>query len=708
MGPRAVVLAALVGFCCTIPLSAQPLGASNPALSLLPKGTQVDWAFWHQELAHRSRARAAANVLAVRSLPEVAEQEPPNERNWNDNQGSAEFLSSFGRTLTPTVLVRGVLADSVTRNLGALPEAEDEDDGAIPLARDTPLGPGERLRLQAFIGDGPHGSAGNGTADYDFYYIGHIQADQLVTAEIRTAASSMPRLDTKVGLYDASGIRLFSNNNGIAGEPDSYLEARPLEAGEYWVLVRGVDSDWPADPFDSASGPKAGSEGPYTLTLGLEAQDFDFFSFDLEAGDIFSAGVQGEARHLLLFDGDGTLRMGTNVNWSTLYPPQTPLYEGGNANLAAVATAPGRYSIAVSRGGGEYAMQLGVLRSPLATALQPQTLFVDFDGAEYDASHLGGNANAQLSSLYVLLETSQLQGEEDAIIDVVMATVHENLVADLQTARNPDFHLEVRNSRDHADEWGNPQVSRVIVGGTQQEIGLYTLGVAASIDVGNFALEETAVVLLDLLANPNDQNSPSSVPYAASLTVADVIGTAIGNVAAHEAGHILASFHTGDPGFEVDLMYAGQDPKALLGAGPDSILGTADDRDVDFGETPYSEWEPFTGLQDNRNGVAYGLSIASPTVVEQKPRSISGVRLTAIWPNPATTRLHVALSAPEPVALRLALYDVLGRRVRVQRHTLGAGEARLVMPVDGLPAGVFMLRAESPQAGETRKVVVTR
>lgn len=48
------------------------------------------------------------------------------------------------------------------------------------------------------------------------------------------------------------------------------------------------------------------------------------------------------------------------------------------------------------------------------------------------------------------------------------------------------------NSKDSPDLWGGKNVSRVIVGGTQAEAGLATIGIAQSIDPGNFATQETA------------------------------------------------------------------------------------------------------------------------------------------------------------------------------------------------------------------------
>ena len=88
-------------------------------------------------------------------------------------------------------------------------------------------------------------------------------------------------------------------------------------------------------------------------------------------------------------------------------------------------------------------------------------------------------------------------------------------------------------------------VSRVIVGGTIPELGIATIGIAESIDPGNFATGETAVVLLDLLSGPSfDPNSLNQFLLAGGATIVDLVGIGVGNIVAHEAGHFFANFHT--------------------------------------------------------------------------------------------------------------------------------------------------------------------
>ena len=86
------------------------------------------------------------------------------------------------------------------------------------------------------------------------------------------------------------------------------------------------------------------------------------------------------------------------------------------------------------------------------------------------------------------------------------------------------------------------------------------------------------------------------------------VGTAIGNVASHEAGHFLGSFHVDQFNDVLNLMDQGGNFPLLFGVGPDGIGGTADDRDVDFGSDAYNPFEGFVGSEDTAANTRWGLS----------------------------------------------------------------------------------------------------
>jgi hypothetical protein len=146
-----------------------------------------------------------------------------------------------------------------------------------------------------------------------------------------------------------------------------------------------------------------------------------------------------------------------------------------------------------------------------------------------------------------------------------------------------------------------------VVGGTIRQAGVPTIGVAASIDPGNYAHEESAIVLLDELSRPKGAEDSLNTYLRPGSNRVAFIGQALGNVVAHETGHLVGSFHTDNSDSRVNLMDSGGgDPRKFYGVGPDRVGGTADDADVNFREDVFAPDEGFHGLEDTLNNTAWG------------------------------------------------------------------------------------------------------
>ena len=591
--------------------SAPPYREPNPYLSFLPAGAQPDYRFWQREARRRAAERR-------HSLPPVAEKGAFAETEPNDSAATADFIAGFGTGGgdDDAIDVTGRFA-APAAPLVIGPFAEDE--GSIPLASDTGLRPGSAVRVSGTIGDGPFGSGGTGSGDFDFFKIPGVLTGQLILVDVDTALP-FGDLDPNIALYDSAGNIVRLNDDQDATTNDSFMAVPAPIDDDYYLSIGG--SLFPfvsilSDPFDSSTGMGIESEGAYEVTIGVEHGDQDWFSFELEPCDILGLSLNGAGHQLLLQDPAGELLVASSTDLGSIaYPEASPLPIGGRAVASYVAATAGTYSLRAIGDAADYVLELRLFRQPLEMSQVPKTLFVDFDGAVVDPGIFGFTpGTAVLSPLSSFLADWGLTlGDEDAVIDAVLAALEENLDAVGPQAAPAVVLL---NSRDHADPFGLPGVSRLIVGGTIPELGIPTIGIAQSIDPGNFETAETAVILLDLLSRPPPEpDSLNSFPLAPGASIIDLIGVALGNIAAHEAGHYVGNFHTEQFDPSANIMDRGGNLPNTIGVGPDGVFGNADDDDVDFGENMFADSEGFAGVEDTLAVVACGCTVAAELFVD--------------------------------------------------------------------------------------------
>src|SRR5262245_17876730 len=122
--------------------------------------------------------RLRVELLEDRSVPSVSvnEAEPPGTTGLNDTLATAQYLPGFGTGpgQYSAADISGVLK-RLPRTISAA-----EDDGSILLGNATGLvaGGSDRVLVRARIGDGPHGSAGTGSGDYDHYRVSAHAGDR--------------------------------------------------------------------------------------------------------------------------------------------------------------------------------------------------------------------------------------------------------------------------------------------------------------------------------------------------------------------------------------------------------------------------------------------------------------------------------------------------------------------------------------------------
>ncbi len=594
--------------------STTPQG-TNPFLSQVIDPTKVDFYGWRVALESKAqKAQKVRNALQSNHLAQtlqpllVDELEPDALSGLNDTLTSGELVNGFGTNANPRARLLGTFAPP--RNVSTNFPTFTEDDGAIPLANQSGVATSfGAMQTTGLIGDGPHGSAASGTGDYDFYSV-ELASGQTVTADTDIIAL----LDSVLVVYDATGAIVAINDDD--GESlASRLTYTPTEAGLFYIMVSGLGpgTALPEDPFDPASGLGAGSEGEYDLLITTALDDVDVYALDLRAGDVIGATLKGAGNQLQVFDTSGIEVIGSSQDLSALYPVSSPLPGGGNAVLAYTASVEGRHFIVIKGNQGNYDATLEVYRAGLENELRRslQTILLDFDGARVQTSAFGGAGVRDLTGLAGFLGGWGLgPKDENALIDAIVEVVNENLRQDLiEQGLNEYFNVEIVDNRHGQVEYGEDYVSRVVIGGTIEETGIDTIGVATSIDPGNFGHEDDAIVLLDLLSAPlPDPNSLNTYLAANAEDRIKLIAVGIGNTVSHEAGHFLGNFHTDQFNDSPNIMDQGGNLPNKIGAGDDQLLGTIDDVDVDFGLDVFVLNEGSTGIHDTLNNSAFGLT----------------------------------------------------------------------------------------------------
>ena len=147
----------------------------------------------------------------------------------------------------------------------------------------------------------------------------------------------------------------------------------------------------------------------------------------------------------------------------------------------------------------------------------------------------------------------------------------------------------------------------MIVGGTIEESGISTIGIAQSIDPGNFDTGGDRADPARHVSEPGTDDYSFNAYITPDTDRVRFVGTALGNIASHEAGHYLGNWHVDQFNDVLNLMDQGGNFPLLYGVGPDEVGGTADDPDVDFGNDILNPNEGFTGIEHTLTRVTWAL-----------------------------------------------------------------------------------------------------
>ena len=194
------------------------------------------------------------------------------------------------------------------------------------------------------------------------------------------------------------------------------------------------------------------------------------------------------------------------------------------------------------------------------------------------------------------------------------------------------------------------------------------------------ALDSTGTVAPLVLAwGVGRFETPASymVQVARDAAFSDIVTTAV--VALASGGRPAARYVYGDvtPG---DVVYWRVRGENLIGDGPWSRTGRVE--------------------------AVEGFGTAGEPGAPEDPPVLA---LGTPFPNPARGTATVAVDVPEAGAVRLSIYDALGREVAVAHEgALGAGRYPVTVDVGRLPAGVYVVRLVTDAGAVVRRMTVVR
>ena len=624
-----------------------------PMLSYYPetmRGNLNAYTEWRKKLVHGSqilRSRSYGGGEGNLTEIEIKEDESIEKPGKNDTQDTGQLIENVGsmKGKVNRVFISGATGP-VKGELPITSGTASEDDGAIPLSNGTGIKEGteQAVVFNEVVGDGPRGSLeGTGTGDFDFYVFS-ATAGTIITIDINTA-EPFGDLDSYVVVWGEDGL-IYAESGEDATSFDSFIEFSVPFDGTYFISVGGYFSFFPLDPFDPESPsigseifgfPPPGSEGEYEMivTAIIPDKDVDFYVFDLKKGDLLGADITGSpltAPFLSVKRPTQDEAVGTNLPSNIFYPIENPLPKMGQTSVGYIAEEDGMYAIEVSNNIGPYEMEMFVTRSNFeVNPKMTQVIFLDYDGSDFDTGEFFGGeptGTVQLSPFRDFLENWGIENTDENVKRItkrITKVVEENIQEDLEhSGINENFRVKiVANDGTEADDFepksspGFP-VSKVIVGGTIEESGIGTIGIAQSIDLGNYDTEEIALVLLDVLSDSATGLSAdltyaiNDLILAEGVNIEDAVVTTVGNVTSHEAGHYLGNWH--NDGFNETSVIMDEGPGGffnLAGVGPSGVFGAEDQIDVDFNADFYSTGEVFSGFENNAVNTAFALSFTN-------------------------------------------------------------------------------------------------
>jgi len=568
--------------------------------------------------------------------PPIIYDEKEVDSGENDTAHDAEKIKHFGTGK------KDAYEATISGSLGLAPPlrvlSQFEDDGSIPLAllSDVVSAP-DHISFTGTIGDGPLPGV---VSDFDFVRA-YLPAGSVFTIHVKTPVP-FGDLDPFVTFYTPDGTIIFTQDDG-----DAYDTLVTLVTNvdlDFLMSVGGYGAFYPVDPFDSTSGSitgNIGSEGTYEFDMLVYppagAGDVDYFEIKLKKGDVLGAAVRGGSNpYIQIVNKKEEFEKGVS-GFGSFADPASPLPVNGETVIDYIAEKKDKYYVALSGGFGAYEMDLGVYRPEFErNPNRIQLIWLDYNGGPVNKEPwFGFPVITDHTPLRGFMSAWGLPDTDQDVRDFteqITKQTRDNLKKELEKSKENKKHFGVfvmGNDGTGVPSWIEPfiesgsfnflglnvEVSVVEVSGTINEAFINTIGIASTIDPGNFSTQDVALVLLDVLSRPysgfsaDDTFRLNDVVLAPGVDKDEMVAEILGNIIAHEAGHYIGNFHT--DGFSVQQSIMDQGPGGLFnlaGIGPSGVFGADDQTDLAFVDDLYAVSEGFVGDENTTVNSAFAFS----------------------------------------------------------------------------------------------------
>ena len=362
---------------------------------------------------------------------------------------------------------------------------------------------------------GPTGidSDGDGVADEREGLLGTDPADADTDAD--------GAWDGEELLAGTSPLAVDSDGDGLADGDDPVIDPPSRHRGS---VSSGNDVE-PNDTFD---------EAVVLLNVGTDAMTFEGQIDRIEDVDVFDLGSLAPGDHVKIdlerrgepfnptaavFDGKGAVFLAADDPYALGGPDM-------EAFLAETIRHPSAdYYFAVTHAGdgsvlGSYRFQVTIERGQSVPPPAPQVVFLDFDGGTLDVPLLGVSVTAPFDAASI---APIYAGDTEVIKEVIVDRFVESYAG---------FDVIVLTS-DEVPEPAVAEFSTLLFGSFHESV----FGASVGLDRYNLDQCDDGIIFTESF-------KPAVFGFTPS---AEALGVAIGNVAAHEVGHLLGLYHVTDP-----------------------------------------------------------------------------------------------------------------------------------------------------------------